>query len=182
MRTRSQARRRRQPQVRQTSVESSNLEKPDNPPIVTMADNRTMARKSAERHPPRVVACKSERSLSVKIRGGVVEATDAGCVRALSCADPTESVLKSIESKSLASYLRNEKQLILTRGDKGYAALLLITEARRVQPLLFNQSRNPILCPMLLLLVAQFLKHSIHFHQEENDERHFYGSWHPFGP
>ncbi|GJY86616.1 hypothetical protein Tco_0500642 [Tanacetum coccineum] len=33
MRTRSQARRRRQPQVRQTSVESSNLEKPDNPPI-----------------------------------------------------------------------------------------------------------------------------------------------------
>ncbi|GJZ48237.1 hypothetical protein Tco_0602069 [Tanacetum coccineum] len=37
------ARRRRQPQVRQTSVESSNLEKPDNPPIVTMADNRTMA-------------------------------------------------------------------------------------------------------------------------------------------
>ncbi|GJV39882.1 reverse transcriptase domain-containing protein [Tanacetum coccineum] len=43
MRTRSQARRRRQPQVRQTSVESSNLEKPDNPPIVAMADNRTMA-------------------------------------------------------------------------------------------------------------------------------------------
>ncbi|GJU28868.1 reverse transcriptase domain-containing protein [Tanacetum coccineum] len=40
MRTRSQARKRRQPQVRQTSVESSNLEKPDNPPIVTMADNR----------------------------------------------------------------------------------------------------------------------------------------------
>ncbi|GJR90908.1 hypothetical protein Tco_0214919 [Tanacetum coccineum] len=41
MRTRSQARRRRQPQVRQTSVESSNLEnkKPDNPLIVTMADN-----------------------------------------------------------------------------------------------------------------------------------------------
>ncbi|GJZ03648.1 reverse transcriptase domain-containing protein [Tanacetum coccineum] len=46
MRTRSQARRRRQPQVRQTSVESSNLEKPDNPPIVTMADNRTMAQLS----------------------------------------------------------------------------------------------------------------------------------------
>ncbi|GJR25686.1 reverse transcriptase domain-containing protein [Tanacetum coccineum] len=43
MRTRSQARKRQQPQVRQTSVESSNLEKPDNPPIVTMADNRTMA-------------------------------------------------------------------------------------------------------------------------------------------
>ncbi|GJV99756.1 reverse transcriptase domain-containing protein [Tanacetum coccineum] len=43
MRTRSQARRRRQPQVRQTSVESSNLEKPDNPLIVAMADNRTMA-------------------------------------------------------------------------------------------------------------------------------------------
>ncbi|GJT88541.1 reverse transcriptase domain-containing protein [Tanacetum coccineum] len=42
MRTRSQARRRRQPQVRQTSVESPNLEKP-NPPIVTMDDNRTMA-------------------------------------------------------------------------------------------------------------------------------------------
>ncbi|GJX29067.1 reverse transcriptase domain-containing protein [Tanacetum coccineum] len=44
MRTRSQARRRRQPQVRPPSVESSNSEeKPDNPPIVTMADNRTMA-------------------------------------------------------------------------------------------------------------------------------------------
>ncbi|GKC23173.1 hypothetical protein Tco_1025323 [Tanacetum coccineum] len=43
MRTRSQARKRRQQQVRQTSTESSNLEKPDNPPIVTMADNRTMA-------------------------------------------------------------------------------------------------------------------------------------------
>ncbi|GJT05863.1 hypothetical protein Tco_0840325 [Tanacetum coccineum] len=49
MSTRSQARRRQQPQVRQTSVESLNLEKPTNnqetfnPPIVTMADNRTMA-------------------------------------------------------------------------------------------------------------------------------------------
>ncbi|GJT42868.1 hypothetical protein Tco_0951583, partial [Tanacetum coccineum] len=48
-RTRSQARKRRQQQVRQTSVESPNLEKPNNnqetfnPPIVTMADNRTMA-------------------------------------------------------------------------------------------------------------------------------------------
>ncbi|GJT84481.1 hypothetical protein Tco_1066198 [Tanacetum coccineum] len=48
MRTRSQAGKRRQ-QVRQTSVESPNLEKPNNnqelfnPPIVTMADNRTMA-------------------------------------------------------------------------------------------------------------------------------------------
>ncbi|GJX37085.1 reverse transcriptase domain-containing protein [Tanacetum coccineum] len=44
MRTRSQARRRRQPQVRQTSVESSNLEKPDNPPIVTMADKSIYGR------------------------------------------------------------------------------------------------------------------------------------------
>ncbi|GKB26161.1 hypothetical protein Tco_0865562, partial [Tanacetum coccineum] len=49
MRTRSQARKRRQQQVRQTFVESPNLEKPNNnqeppnPPIVTMADNRTMA-------------------------------------------------------------------------------------------------------------------------------------------
>ncbi|GJT76247.1 reverse transcriptase domain-containing protein [Tanacetum coccineum] len=49
MRTRSQARRHRQQQVRQTSVESLNLEKPNNnqetfnPPIVTMDDNRTMA-------------------------------------------------------------------------------------------------------------------------------------------
>ncbi|GKG02831.1 hypothetical protein Tco_0310467, partial [Tanacetum coccineum] len=40
---------RRQPQVRQTSVESPNLEKPNNnqetlnPPIVMMDDNRTMA-------------------------------------------------------------------------------------------------------------------------------------------
>ncbi|GKA85164.1 hypothetical protein Tco_0806818, partial [Tanacetum coccineum] len=42
MRTRSQARKRRQQQVRQTSVESPNLEKPT-PPIVTMDDNRTMA-------------------------------------------------------------------------------------------------------------------------------------------
>ncbi|GJZ99010.1 reverse transcriptase domain-containing protein [Tanacetum coccineum] len=49
MRTRSQARKRRQQQVRQTSVESPNLEKPNNnqetfnPPIVTMDDNHTMA-------------------------------------------------------------------------------------------------------------------------------------------
>ncbi|GJX59463.1 reverse transcriptase domain-containing protein [Tanacetum coccineum] len=49
MRTRSQARKRRQQQVRQTSVESPNLEKPNNnqetfnPPIVMMDDNRTMA-------------------------------------------------------------------------------------------------------------------------------------------
>ncbi|GJZ92758.1 reverse transcriptase domain-containing protein [Tanacetum coccineum] len=49
MHTRSQSRRRRQQQVRQTSVESPNLEKPNNnqetfnPPIVTMDDNRTMA-------------------------------------------------------------------------------------------------------------------------------------------
>ncbi|GKF32572.1 hypothetical protein Tco_0102370, partial [Tanacetum coccineum] len=39
-----------EPPVRSPSVESSNLEKPDNPPIVTMADNRTMA----QLHPPRV--------------------------------------------------------------------------------------------------------------------------------
>ncbi|GJT41898.1 reverse transcriptase domain-containing protein [Tanacetum coccineum] len=44
MRTRSQARKRRQQQLRQTYVESPNLEKSNNnPPIVTMADNRTMA-------------------------------------------------------------------------------------------------------------------------------------------
>ncbi|GJW44968.1 reverse transcriptase domain-containing protein [Tanacetum coccineum] len=49
MRTRSQARKRRQQQVRQTSVESPNLKKPNNnqetfnPPIVAMVDNRTMA-------------------------------------------------------------------------------------------------------------------------------------------
>ncbi|GKB78091.1 hypothetical protein Tco_0944986 [Tanacetum coccineum] len=49
MRTRSQSRKRRQQQVPQTSVESPNLEKPNNnqeppnPPIVTMSDNRTMA-------------------------------------------------------------------------------------------------------------------------------------------
>ncbi|GKD83166.1 hypothetical protein Tco_1350005 [Tanacetum coccineum] len=49
MRTRSQARKRQQQQVRQTSIESPNLEKPNNNqetfnhPIVTMADNRTMA-------------------------------------------------------------------------------------------------------------------------------------------
>ncbi|GJS90533.1 reverse transcriptase domain-containing protein [Tanacetum coccineum] len=44
MRTRSQARKHRQQQVQQTSVEPPNLEKPNNnPPIVTMADNRTMA-------------------------------------------------------------------------------------------------------------------------------------------
>ncbi|GJR74550.1 reverse transcriptase domain-containing protein [Tanacetum coccineum] len=49
MRTRSQARKRRQQQVRQNSVEPPNLEKPNNnqeifnPPIVTMDDNRTMA-------------------------------------------------------------------------------------------------------------------------------------------
>ncbi|GKC87619.1 reverse transcriptase domain-containing protein [Tanacetum coccineum] len=49
MRTRSQSRRRRQQQVPHTFVESPNLEKlnnnqePPDPPIVTMADNRTMA-------------------------------------------------------------------------------------------------------------------------------------------
>ncbi|GJX98035.1 reverse transcriptase domain-containing protein [Tanacetum coccineum] len=49
MRTRSQARKRRQQQVRQTSVEPPNLENPNNnqeifnPPIVTMDDNRIMA-------------------------------------------------------------------------------------------------------------------------------------------
>ncbi|GJS47922.1 reverse transcriptase domain-containing protein [Tanacetum coccineum] len=49
MRTRSQSCRRRQQQVPQTSVEPFDLEKPNNnqeppnPPVVTMADNRTMA-------------------------------------------------------------------------------------------------------------------------------------------
>ncbi|GJS22805.1 reverse transcriptase domain-containing protein [Tanacetum coccineum] len=49
MRTRSQARKRRQQQVRQTSVESPNLKKPNNnqetfnPPVVTMTDNRIIA-------------------------------------------------------------------------------------------------------------------------------------------
>ncbi|GJR78666.1 hypothetical protein Tco_0149451 [Tanacetum coccineum] len=37
MRTRSQARKRRQQQDRQTSVESSNLEKPDNPPPLLLS-------------------------------------------------------------------------------------------------------------------------------------------------
>ncbi|GKG34760.1 hypothetical protein Tco_0437456, partial [Tanacetum coccineum] len=45
MHTRSQSRRRRQQQVPSTSVESSDLEKPDNQDhtVVTMADNHTMA-------------------------------------------------------------------------------------------------------------------------------------------
>ncbi|GJS96190.1 hypothetical protein Tco_0803158 [Tanacetum coccineum] len=44
MRTRSQARRHRQQQVQQTSVEPPNLKKPNNnPPKDTIADNRTMA-------------------------------------------------------------------------------------------------------------------------------------------
>ncbi|GKB34098.1 hypothetical protein Tco_0879040 [Tanacetum coccineum] len=46
MRTRSQSRRHRQQQVPQTSIESPNLEKPNNnqeSPVVTMVDNRTMA-------------------------------------------------------------------------------------------------------------------------------------------
>ncbi|GKF88103.1 hypothetical protein Tco_0258980, partial [Tanacetum coccineum] len=49
MRTRSQSRRRRHQQVTPTPVESPNLEKPNsnlessNPPVVTMADNRTVA-------------------------------------------------------------------------------------------------------------------------------------------
>ncbi|GJS05706.1 reverse transcriptase domain-containing protein [Tanacetum coccineum] len=51
MRTRSQARRRRQPQVRQTSVESSNLEKPDNPLHSYDGDNRLCA--IARMPPPR---------------------------------------------------------------------------------------------------------------------------------
>ncbi|GJS15255.1 reverse transcriptase domain-containing protein [Tanacetum coccineum] len=50
MRTRSQSRRRRQQQVTPTFVEPFDLEKPNNnqeppnPPVVTMADNRTMAK------------------------------------------------------------------------------------------------------------------------------------------
>ncbi|GJZ23218.1 hypothetical protein Tco_0560677 [Tanacetum coccineum] len=47
MRTRSQSRKRRQQQVPQTSIKPFDLEKPNNnqepPPVVTMADNRTMA-------------------------------------------------------------------------------------------------------------------------------------------
>ncbi|GJR36356.1 hypothetical protein Tco_1212040 [Tanacetum coccineum] len=52
MRTRSQARRRRQPQVQQTSVKSSNLEKLDNPPIVTMADNQYVSQAAAGQFQP----------------------------------------------------------------------------------------------------------------------------------
>ncbi|GJU40362.1 hypothetical protein Tco_1193319 [Tanacetum coccineum] len=54
MRTRSQARRRRQPQVRQTSVESSNLEKPDNPPIVTDGPIIRIWRALDSKHPTRL--------------------------------------------------------------------------------------------------------------------------------
>ncbi|GJR99320.1 hypothetical protein Tco_0315829 [Tanacetum coccineum] len=43
MRTRSQSRRHRQQQVTPTFVEPFDLEKPPNPLVVTMADNRTMA-------------------------------------------------------------------------------------------------------------------------------------------
>ncbi|GJY43417.1 hypothetical protein Tco_0431630 [Tanacetum coccineum] len=66
MRTRSQARKRRQQQVQQTSVESSNLEKPDNPPIVTMADNRTMAQ---------LLEAPTEESPRITLRSSMITST-----------------------------------------------------------------------------------------------------------
>ncbi|GJV90821.1 hypothetical protein Tco_1538634 [Tanacetum coccineum] len=76
MRTRSQARRRRQPQVQQTSVESSNLEKLDNPPIVTMADNRTMAQlleAPTEGYEDAIVIPENHANKTLKIKHGYSE-------------------------------------------------------------------------------------------------------------
>ncbi|GJR48366.1 reverse transcriptase domain-containing protein [Tanacetum coccineum] len=70
MRTRSQARRRRQSQVRQASVESPNLEKP-NPPIVTMDDNRTMAQlleAPTEGYEDAIVVPENYRNTSLRIK------------------------------------------------------------------------------------------------------------------
>ncbi|GJY14700.1 hypothetical protein Tco_0385122 [Tanacetum coccineum] len=75
MRTRSQARRRRQPQVRPPSVESSNLEKPDNPPIVTMADNRTMAQlleAPTEGYEDAIVIPEKSRELTLRFKPGLL--------------------------------------------------------------------------------------------------------------
>ncbi|GJV36584.1 hypothetical protein Tco_1409061 [Tanacetum coccineum] len=92
MRTRSQSRRRRQPQVRQTSVESSNLEKPDNPPIVTGRRIIVLWR-NASKHPPRVL--RDSRIFYLRrLRNG-------GCAltRRLTCAFLDERQLSSLLAK-----------------------------------------------------------------------------------
>ncbi|GJX83169.1 reverse transcriptase domain-containing protein [Tanacetum coccineum] len=157
MRTRSQARRRRQPQVRQTSVESSNLEKPDNPPIVTMADNRTMAQ---------LLEAPTE---------GYEDAIGYFYFRVLEplsgihCYQPKER-FKRVSLPEVVLPLRTEQQSIhepeVTKGNDASANNGLAP--RTVQPPVVQiQSRNPNLrpnvCPVDAPVVTPVLKHQFQF-------------------
>ncbi|GJV02692.1 reverse transcriptase domain-containing protein [Tanacetum coccineum] len=81
-----------EPPVRQPSVESSNLEKPDNPPIVTMADNRTMAQLLEALRGLRGIA---DNSLNSAAGGNFLDKMPREC-------------LKIIESKSKVRQSRNK--------------------------------------------------------------------------
>ncbi|GJR19074.1 hypothetical protein Tco_0967601 [Tanacetum coccineum] len=96
MRTRSQARKRQQPQVQQTSVESSNLEKPDNPPIVTMADNRTMAQlleAPTEGYEDAIVIPGNSLRINFEIKHGLSESYLKGYVTA------NDAVLRNMQNQ-----------------------------------------------------------------------------------
>ncbi|GJS41879.1 hypothetical protein Tco_0566922 [Tanacetum coccineum] len=115
MRTRSQARRRRQPQVRQTSVESSNLEKPDNPPIVTMADNLSTSYYGAtDSKPPTegyedAIVISEITANNFEIKHGLLESLSLNSAAGGNFLDkmPREC-LKIIESKSKVRQPRNK--------------------------------------------------------------------------
>ncbi|GJV75893.1 reverse transcriptase domain-containing protein [Tanacetum coccineum] len=105
MRTRSQARKRRQQQVRQTSVESPNLEKP-NPPIVTMEDNRTMAQlleAPTEGYEDAIVVPRNNANKLRSRHGNTASTSGLGSLPSNTIANPKGDV-KAITTRSGVSY------------------------------------------------------------------------------
>ncbi|GJX99923.1 reverse transcriptase domain-containing protein [Tanacetum coccineum] len=135
----------RQQQVRQTSVEPSNLEKPNNnPPIVTMADNRTMAQfleAPTEGHEdaidvPEITANNFE------IKHGLLNLVKS------SCEDPPDLELKDLPSHLEYAFLEGDDKLpvIIAKNlkDEDKTALIKILMEENGKPVVQHQRRvNP---------------------------------------
>ncbi|GJZ30969.1 hypothetical protein Tco_0576016 [Tanacetum coccineum] len=163
MRTRSQARISvPEPPVRQPSVESSNLEKPDNPPIVTMADNRTMAQYL--KAPTEVTRCDS-------YSGNHPSTSGSGTLPGNTITNPKED-LKGITTRSG----------VTIQGPKAVNHDAEVTKdtmppanngsTENVQPPVVQiQTRNPNPEPNVAPVVTPVPKASIPFPSRRNDEK-----------
>ncbi|GJW01622.1 reverse transcriptase domain-containing protein [Tanacetum coccineum] len=185
MRTRSQARKRRQQQVRQTSVEPPNLEKPNNnqeifnPPIVTMDDNRTMAQlleAPTEGYEDAIVVPEiNANNFEIKHGSGTLPGT--------TITNPKED-LKGITTRSGVAYqgpaipsTSSSPPRVMNRDTEVTKDTMLPTNngsTEDVQPLVVQvQSQNPTSEPVVDPVSAPMpnQRTSIPFSSRRNDER-----------